>query len=66
MQELFFRLGGLRWDSCVLNVIIFVSEKSITFKKRTYRRKTDKKNLNYLISHRHCVIYSLYCLNISK
>ena len=43
MQELFFRLGGLRWDSCVLNVIIFVSEKSITFKKRTYRRKTDKK-----------------------
>ena len=66
MQELFFRLGGLRWDSCVLNVIIFVSEKSITFKKRTYRRKTDKKNLVYLISHRHCVIYYLYCLNISK
>ena len=65
MQELFF--GWVGWDGTVwvLNVFIFVTEKSITFKKRKYRRNTEKNRI-YLNSHRHYLIYCLYCLNTSR
>ena len=65
MQELFFGLVG--WDRtvCALYVFIFVTQNSITLKKRKDCRKTGKKILIYLNSHRYCVIYYLYCLNTS-
>ena len=36
------------WDGTVsvLNIVIFVAEKSVTLKKRKYRRKTEKKTPN--------------------
>ena len=65
MQDLFFLAGWVEMGQfVVLNVFVFVNEKSITFKKRKYRR--DRKNLIYLNSHRYYVIYCLYCLNNSK
>ena len=67
VQELFFWLGGLRKDRffCVINVFIFVTEKSLTFKNRKYRRKTEKKQI-YLTSQRLYVMYCLYRLNGSN
>ena len=67
VQELFFWLGGLRKDRffCVINVFIFVTEKSLTFKNRKYRRKTEKNQI-YLTSQRLYVMYCLYRLNGSN
>ena len=67
VQELFFWLGGLRKDRffCVINVFIFVTEKSLTLKNRKYRRKTEKNQI-YLNSQRLYVMYCLYRLNGSN
>ena len=66
MQESFFWLGGLGKDRffCVINVFIFVTERSLTFKNRKYRRKTEKNQI-YLTSQRRYVMYCLYRLNDS-
>ena len=44
-QPASYFLYWVGWDEtvCVLNVFIFVTKKSITFKKRKYHRKTKKK-----------------------
>ena len=44
-QHASYFLYWVGWDEtvCVLNVFIFVTKKSITFKKRKYHRKTKKK-----------------------
>lgn len=53
--------GWVGWDGagCVLNHFIFVTEKSITFKKTKISQK-DRKNLIYMYSHRYYMTYCLY------
>ena len=46
MQELFFWLGGLRWDSLCAYVFIFVTEKSI--KNENIAERQKKPNLTEL------------------
>ena len=68
VQELFFLAGWVRKGRvffCVINVFIFVTEKSLTFKNRKYRRKTEKNQI-YLTSQRRYVMYCLYRLNDSN
>ena len=64
-KSYFFGWVGRDGTVSVLNVFILVTEKSITFKERKYRRNTEKNRI-HLNSHRNYVIYCLYCLNISK
>ena len=65
MQDLFFLAGWVEMGQfVVLNVFVFVTEKSITFKNENIAE--TEKNLIYLNSHRYYVIYCLYCLNNSK
>ena len=66
-KSYFFWLGGLGKDGffCVINVFIFVTEKSLTFKNRKYRGKTEKNQI-YLTSQRRYVMYCLYRLNDSN
>ena len=56
-QHASYFLHWVGWDEtvCVLNVFIFVTKKSITFKKRKYHRKTKKKQI-YLSKHRQYMI----------
>ena len=49
MQDLFFLAGWVEMGQfVVLHVFVFVTEKSITFKKRKYRRDRKKPNLSSL------------------
>ena len=64
-QELFFWLGGLRWDSLCTKWFHFCRWKRAWLSKTKILQK-DRKTLIYLNSHRYYVIYYLYFLNTSK
>ena len=49
MLELFFRWVGLDGTVCVLNVSIFVTEKSITFKRTKIRLTSPYEKDRYFV-----------------
>ena len=65
MQELPFRLDGLRWDSLCTSCFHFCHRKSHKFQK-TKKLLKDRKNLIYLNSHRYYVSYCLCCPDTSR
>ena len=68
MQELFFLLGGLRWDTLPTNVFIFVTQEEHNFQMNkntallfpTLRER--KQNPNFTVLTHSQVFYGLFSL----
>ena len=67
MQELFFLLGGLRWDTLSTNVFIFVTQEEHNFQMNkntallpTLRERKQNPNLTVLTHSQ--VFYGLFSL----
>ena len=67
MQELFFLLGGLRWDTLPTNVFIFVTQEEHNFQMNkntallpTLRERKQNPNLTVLTPSQ--VFYGLFSL----